>query len=220
MRDGKRRAGLLTSRAVVLLTTVVVAIGLTGLTTAAIAATGGGNGGGNGNGNGNGGHKHHHKKKKCPAGTHKITITKKNGKKKKKCVPDPVVTPPPAAPQAAAAALTVTPATHDFGSSPHGSGTCGGCPTQVYTVTNTGGSTSGTPTISFTVVKDHSPSTNDQFAVTTNGCTAGLAPGASCTFTVTFHPPNNNGDEEWESTMSVTASPGGTAQADLTGIAS
>jgi len=218
MSDGRRRAGFLTNRAVVLLTTALVAIGLTGLSTAAIAATGGGGGGGNGGGNGNGGKKHHHKKKKCPKGTHKV-ISFKHGKRKKKCVADPVIPTTPA-PAGTPAALVITPPTHDFGSSPHGNGTCSGCPTQAYTVTNVGGSTSGALTASFTEVKAHSPSNNDAFTITQNGCTAALAAGASCSLTVRFHPPNNNGDEEWISNLDVVGAPGGDAQAQLSGIAS
>jgi hypothetical protein len=204
-------------RVVALLTMALVAVGMT--VTSAMAIAGDGNSG-NGSGNGSGGKKHHHHHHKCPTGTHKV-ITFKHGKRHKKCVADPVppATPTPTGPTAPAAALTITPTTHDFGNSPHGSGSCSGCPTQDYTVTNAGGSTSGALTASFSEVEANSPSNNDAFTITQNGCTSVLAAGASCTLTVRFHPPNNNGSEHWESHMDVRGAPGGDAQADLSGTA-
>jgi hypothetical protein len=216
MSDGRRRAGFLTNRAVVLLTTALVAIGLTGLSTTAMA----GDGNGNGNGNGNGGHKKH-KKKKCPKGTHKV-VTFKHGKKKKKCVADPIPPAPPATP--GAAALVITPNAFTFPATQHGGFPCTGtgnhCNTQAFTVTNAGKSASGVPVASITEV--HNPETGSPpaaFQISPNGCTAALAPAATCTLTVQFAPNSNAGDQEFSSVLHVIASPGGDAQAQLAGHA-
>jgi hypothetical protein len=84
------------------------------------------------------------KKKVCPAGTHKVTVKKKNGKKKK-CVADPT------APAPAATTLTISPTAADFGNAEHGGfDVCQpdpdpDCPTRAFTVTNSGGAPSGVP---------------------------------------------------------------------------
>jgi hypothetical protein len=220
MSDGRRRAGFLTNRAVVLLTMAVVAIGLTGLSTVAIAATGGGNGGGNGNGNGNGngGKKHHHKKKKkCKEGFHKESFINKKGKKKKHCVKD--APPTPQAPAGSPAALTITPTNFDFGNAQHHSGPCSGCPTKAFTVTNSGGLASGTLAVSVTATADPVTGDDEAFQTISNGCGAALAVGASCTVTMGFSPVSNGGTGDYASDLRVTGAPGGTAQAQMLGHA-
>jgi hypothetical protein len=52
----------------------------------------------------------------------------------------------------------------------------------------------------------------------TNTCTAALAPGASCTVTVGFHPNSNAGDEHYSSVLHV-ATPGSDVTATLSGDA-
>jgi hypothetical protein len=79
--------------------------------------------------------------------------------------------------------------------------------TFAFTVTNSGTGTSGTPsvTISGTNMADFSQ---------TNTCTAGLAAAGTCTVTVTFTPSINGAES---ATLNVSATPGGSAAATLTG---
>jgi hypothetical protein len=207
-------------RVVALLTMALVAVGMT--VTSAMAIAGDGNSG-NGSGNGSGGKKHHHHHHKCPTGTHKV-ITFKHGKRKKKCVADPVVTPPITTPTPSAAGLVITPNTITFPATQHGGFPCSGvgnhCNTQAFTVTNAGGSTSGVPVASITEI--HNPETGSPpaaFQISPNGCTAALAPGATCSLTVQFAPNSNAGDEHYTSVLHVVGSPGGDAQAQLSGDA-
>ena len=157
------------------------------------------------------------KKKVCPPGTHKVVV-KKHGRKKRKCVQD-ATTPTPAPPTAAA--LTISPATFTYPDTQHG-GACPGvnCPTNAFTVTNTGGTVSGVPATSITVVADpEDPDGPPAFTATANTCTAALPVGASCTVTVGFHPNSNAGDQNYSSVLHVVATPGGDAQAALSGTA-
>jgi hypothetical protein len=201
------------NRIVALLTALSVAVGLTGLTTTAVA--GSGHPGGSG-----GKHKHHHKKK-CPQGFHKQVVKKngkvvkkKNGKPKKKCVPNAKKPTP------AGAGLTITPSTVTFPDTQHHSGLpCPACPTQDFTVKNSGGSASGTLTPSVTDVADPNPGDDPAFLISQNGCGAALPPGATCSLTVTFSPPSNSGDQHYASVLHVRGSPGGDAQAQMSGDA-
>jgi hypothetical protein len=89
----------------------------------------------------------------------------------------------------------------------------------MFTVTNTGGSTSGVPTVS--IVETHNPEVGGHaaFQVTANTCTAALPPGATCSLTVKFAPNSNAGDEMFSSRLDVAASPGSTASSVLSGMA-
>jgi hypothetical protein len=153
------------------------------------------------------------KKKVCPAGTHKVTIKKKNGKKKKTCVPDA------APPTTATTTLAISPFVFTYPDTQHG-GACPGpnCPTQAFTVTNTGGAASGVPATSITEVHNPEIGGPPGFTVTANTCTAAVGPGASCTVTVGFHPNSNAGDQTYSSVLHVAAS-GSDAQATLSGFA-
>jgi hypothetical protein len=202
------------NRIVVLLTALSVAVGLTGLTTTAVA--GSGHPGGSG-----GKHKHHHKKK-CPQGFHKEVVKKngkvvkkKNGKPKKKCVKNHNGTS-----GSSAAKLSIDPGTFTFPDTQHHSGLpCPACPTQDFTVKNSGGSASGTLTPSVTDVADPNPGDDPAFLISQNGCGAALPPGGTCSITVTFSPPSNGGDQHYASVLHVRGSPGGDAQAQMSGDA-
>ncbi|HYC81872.1 MAG TPA: hypothetical protein VEB65_08800 [Solirubrobacterales bacterium] len=127
-------------------------------------------------------------------------------------------------PTPVATTLAIDPASFDFGAVAHGGfGACVAdpdpdCPTHAFTVTNTGGATSGVPTAS--ILEIHNPEIGGPaaFAVTANTCTAPLAPGASCSLTVKFAPNSNAGDEMFSSRLDVTASPGSTASSLLSGM--
>lgn len=151
-------------------------------------------------------------KKKCGKKKGKSAATaKKKGCKKKPAAP---VLPPAAPP----AAFSISPASFTFPATQHHTGSCPACPTQAFTVTNTGGSTSGTPSASITevtqpVIGAHDPG----YFIDASTCTAALAPGGTCTVTVRFIPPSNAGDGQYTSTLNVTASPGSAAQASMSG---
>jgi hypothetical protein len=191
----------------VVIASAILVLGLVvGLTTSASAGTGSSGG------------KTKKKKKVCPAGTHKITVKKKNGKKKKKCVADPVTPAPPAAPTT----LGISPTSFDFGSVSHGGfAVCQpdpdpDCPTQAFTVTNTGGAPSGVPAASITIVSNPVTTDPPAYQVSASTCTAALSPGATCTVTVKFAP-NSNPTDPYVSTLHVAATPGSDAQAMLSG---
>lgn len=80
---------------------------------------------------------------------------------------------------AGGAAFAVTPSPFDFGSVDQGAPTP---PEQTFTLKNFGGAASGAPALAVT-----GPNAAD-FTVTSNGCTAAVAAGATCTFGVTFKP--------------------------------
>ena len=148
-------------------------------------------------------------KKKCGKKKGKAAGKKKCGKKK-----PPVVVPPVAPP----AALSMSPAAFTFPDTQHQSAPCPACPTQAFTVTNTGGSASSALAASITettspVIGVHDPA----YFVDANTCTAALAPGGTCTVTVRFIPNSNAGDGNWASVLHVIGSPGGDAQSSLSG---
>ena len=102
------------------------------------------------------------------------------------------------------AALSVTPATFDYGQVPKN--TASG--DQTFTVTNTGQAASGTVAVSL-------GGTNaSDFTIDTNTCAAALPGGASCTVTVHFTPGSTG---TLTASLSATAAPGGTATASLQG---
>lgn len=104
-------------------------------------------------------------------------------------------------------ALSVTPATFDYGNVVQGSSSG----QQVFTVTNTGGVPTGTPGAMLV-------GTGQGFSITGNTCSAALLPSGTCTFTVVFAPlaPTRNTQSVL---LQVSASPGGTDSASLTGTA-
>ena len=114
------------------------------------------------------------------------------------------VTPPDAAPDAppAPAVLTMTPMTSSFGSVTVGTTSS----TASFTITNTGGSPSGTVTPIIT-------GTNAGDFTATNGC-ATLAPLGTCTVTVSFKPTSQGGKT---ANLVASASPGGSVMANLDG---
>lgn len=103
--------------------------------------------------------------------------------------------------------FTVTPTPFSFGTTAVGTPTA----SHTFTVTNTGGVPSGTLTASLTGLDA------TQFTLGTDGCTGMvLAGGATCDIDVTYSP-TSAGDHG--GTLSVSASPGGTANAALSGRA-
>lgn len=100
-----------------------------------------------------------------------------------------------------AAALSVSETAYDFGFSD--------APAQhTFTITNDGTSTSGVPAVDVTGAS--------AFAATSNTCTAALAGGASCTVAVTYTY-TGTGSAVQTGRLSVSATPGGTVTADLSG---
>jgi hypothetical protein len=77
-----------------------------------------------------------------------------------------------------------------------------------FTVTNTGGVVSGIPSVSL------SGTDASQFAISSNGCTAGLQPGNACTIQVHFAPTSAGAKM---ASLNATAVPGGTVSSTLTG---
>ena len=102
------------------------------------------------------------------------------------------------------AALSVTPATFDYGQVPEN--TASG--DQTFTVTNTGQATSGTVAVSL------GGANAADFSIDTSTCGAGLPGGGSCTVTVHFTPGSIG---TLTASLSATAAPGGTASASLQG---
>jgi hypothetical protein len=103
-----------------------------------------------------------------------------------------------------AAALSITPATFDFGQTPEGTSSGD----QTFTVTNTGQATSGTVALSL------SGPNADAFAIDSTTCGAALPGGGSCTVAVQFEPGSTG---TLTASLSATAAPGGTATAALQG---
>ena len=218
---------------------LVAALLLVATTGSALAGTGG-NTSGHGAKKGSG--TTHGKCKKKPKGKAGSSTKRKCGKKKhgqgKNPPKPPVVTPPatppvvtpPAAPPVvtpppATTTLAIDPASFDFGNVPHGGfAACQpdpdpDCPTHAFTVTNTGGGTSGVPSASIVELHNSEIGGPAAFAITADSCTAELAAGASCAITVKFAPNSNAGDEMFSSRLEVTASPGSTVSSSLTGMA-
>jgi hypothetical protein len=103
-----------------------------------------------------------------------------------------------------AAAIEVTPTAADFGSVATGSSSS----LVSFTVRNTGGASTGVPTVAITGVQA------TQFTVVSNGCTASIAGGATCTVTVRFSPTTTGAKT---ARLDVSATPGGTDSSDLSG---
>ncbi|MCC6994838.1 MAG: choice-of-anchor D domain-containing protein [Deltaproteobacteria bacterium] len=104
------------------------------------------------------------------------------------------------------ASLSGTPATLAFSSTALGQTTA----TMTWTVRNTGSVNTGTPAVSKTGTDQA------QFTITQNNCTAALLPSATCTVLVAFAP-TTGGDKS--ATLQITANPGGTQSATLSGTA-
>ncbi|MCC6999046.1 MAG: choice-of-anchor D domain-containing protein [Deltaproteobacteria bacterium] len=101
-------------------------------------------------------------------------------------------------------ALTVTPTSANFGALLLN--TDSGA--QSFTVRNTGGAPTGVPTASLT------GSAAGDYRFSANGCTAALAPNATCTVSIIFRPSLAGGRG---AAFEITASPGGLASASLSG---
>lgn len=110
-------------------------------------------------------------------------------------------------PAATAAALSISPATQNFGSVAIGSTST----PVTFTVTNTGGTASGTITTSF------AGTDANQFVMGTNTCTGTLAPSATCTIVVTFFPSIAGAKT---ASLNVSATPGGSVSTSLSGATS
>lgn len=153
------------------------------------------------------------------AGDPTATLSKKKCKKKKKaasakkkkCAPATPVPPVPPAPTT----LSVTPTDFTFPDTQHGQES----DPQSFTVTNTGGATSGLPTPTITGTKNPIPGDPPGFAASAGTCTAALPPGGTCAVSVRFTPTSNAGDAQYKAVLHVIASPGSDAQATLTGTA-
>jgi hypothetical protein len=106
------------------------------------------------------------------------------------------------------ALLAISPTFSDFGTAPPGAQV-----TRSFTVSNTGQSASGP--VGITVAGEDA----QDFAIVQNGCSA-LAAGASCTVAVRFSATGGFpfGDQR-TATLTATASPGGSVQAQLLGRA-
>jgi hypothetical protein len=134
-------------------------------------------------------------------------------------------TPPAATLPGAPAVLSINPPGFNFGNVEHGGfETCGAdpdpnCPTQAFTVTNIGATTSGVPTASLVETKNPEIGGVPAFQITSNSCNVALPPGASCSLTVKFKPNSNAGDEMYSSRLDVTATPGSIASSLLSGMA-
>ncbi|MGA8927872.1 MAG: hypothetical protein WB462_16790 [Solirubrobacterales bacterium] len=104
----------------------------------------------------------------------------------------------------APASISVSPTSADFGMP-----SVGDEPIRTFTVTNMGGSLSGVP-----VPVIGGPG-GASFSVVANGCTTPLAPGAVCPISVQLPFKDPVGPKS--ATLDVTAVPGGTASAAMTG---
>lgn len=100
------------------------------------------------------------------------------------------------------ATLTISSTTQDLGSVQVG--TTGATPVT-FTIRNTGGSASGVPSVSLT---------GSDFVKGADSCTAAIAGGGMCTIQVSFRPASIGSKS---GTLSVSAQPGGTVSASLTG---
>ena len=104
----------------------------------------------------------------------------------------------------APATLSITPQFNDYGLVPIGTSA-----SESFTVTNTGQSPSGA------ITQNIAGFDSFVFEVTNDTCTPGLAAGASCTLSVAFRPFDAT---DYFGTLTVSASPGGSAVADFEGI--
>ena len=106
------------------------------------------------------------------------------------------------------AAFSVTPITYDFGSLSDGLTSSA----QTFTVKNTGGVTSGKPTVTL------GGTNQGDFVLSSNGCGAVLAAGATCTFGITFKP-STTASELAIVAVAATATTSGSASVSGTGLA-
>lgn len=137
-------------------------------------------------------------KKKCKKGKKGAAAAKKKCKRKKK------PTPPAPAPVPAPASLAISPTSHDFGGihTPSAS--------QVFTVTNNGGTGTGAITDSIT-----GPGAS-RYSISEDTCNGmSLPPAVSCTLKVTFTPMFLTVVET--ATLNVSATPGGALAVPLSG---
>lgn len=95
--------------------------------------------------------------------------------------------------------LSISESSYDFGFSD-------GPIEHTFTITNDGDATTGAPGVDL--------GGSSAFSVTTDTCTTALAGAASCTVGVTY---TGSGSDEQSGQLSVSAAPGGTVTADLTG---
>lgn len=109
---------------------------------------------------------------------------------------------------ASPAAFSVAPASHDFGSLTVGTTSSA----QSFTVTNTGGLASGVPSVAVA-------GTNAADFSVTNGCTAAVAPGKTCTFTATFKPSLAMAEGPATATVSASGTTSGSTSLTGTGLA-
>lgn len=104
------------------------------------------------------------------------------------------------------AALTITPPSYDFGVTPvpQTQGTR-------FVVSNKGGSPSGVPSVT---LQDAS-SVPGAMSINTNGCTQAIPNGGTCAITVNYNSSVVN--LQGRATLTVSASPGGSASATING---
>ena len=107
-------------------------------------------------------------------------------------------------PMALPASLMISPMSQDFGMP-----SVSDIPVRVFTVTNGGGMPSGVPTTSVTGAGAGS------FMVVADSCMAALAPGGACGVAVELPLQDPIGPKS--ATLTVSATPGGTASAQMTG---
>ncbi len=100
--------------------------------------------------------------------------------------------------------LTISPTGFDFGAVALGATSA----PHTFTITNSGGSVAGQPSLAFT-------GTVAAWAQTSTTCTGPLAAGANCTATVQFQPGTVGAKP---ASLSASAAPGGTAVAMLSGV--
>ncbi|MFB9312788.1 choice-of-anchor D domain-containing protein [Nocardioides plantarum] len=96
-------------------------------------------------------------------------------------------------------ALSIDDTAYDYGYT-------GAASQHTFTITNDGDTPTGVPTVDLTG--------DTAFTITTNTCTTALAGDATCTVEVTY---TGTGTDQQTAQLSVTATPGGTVTADLTG---
>ena len=142
-----------------------------------------------------------HAAKKCKKHGRSAVTSKRKCKKSHATPPaQPVVTPPASAPSS----LSISPTSFNFGTvAPGDSGN------QTFTVTNSGGSASGTLT---SAIGGTNPT---NFAIASDTCNGiALAGGSSCTLDVHCHTTDAN-NTALSGTVTVAGSPGGSPFASL-----
>jgi hypothetical protein len=102
------------------------------------------------------------------------------------------------------AAFALSPATYDFGSIAQGSTTA----QQAFTVKNTGGTASGTASVAV------GGANAADFVIASNGCTAPVPAGGTCSFSLTFTPSSTSAES---ATVTVTAPSVSAVTADVAG---